>query len=413
MDPTNPASHGRLHALDGLRAVMLLLGLVLHTFVSYQVVSVGAAWPYKDALTTPVADYVVAYIHVFRMPIFFVLAGFFAAMLDLKRGALGMLDNRARRILIPGALALLVLFPLTIGGFAFANAAKLGSVQAGWVAVQRAAESPGFWPPDRVIHLWFLYFLLYFYVLAVALAKVATWLPASWRTWTTDAFGALLQRPVLRVALPALLTAATLLPMQGRLLTYTGFDLYWPGLLAYFVFFAFGWLMYRHHAAMATFMRGAWIQVVASLGLFLVVSITVLPALGNSARQALPPGEADLLATIVRSLMGGLCAWFTFFGTVGLFLRYLNRESPLLRYLVDASYWVYLVHLPIVITIPGLIAGTGLPVALRIAVVLAGTFVLCFASYALFVRSTFIGQALNGRRYARGLPVVSGTPSPT
>jgi peptidoglycan/LPS O-acetylase OafA/YrhL len=134
MDPTNPASHGRLHALDGLRAVMLLLGLVLHTFVSYQVVSAGAAWPYKDALTTPVADYVVAYIHVFRMPIFFVLAGFFAAMLDLKRGALGMLDNRARRILIPGALALLVLFPLTIGGFAFANAAKLGSIQAGWVA---------------------------------------------------------------------------------------------------------------------------------------------------------------------------------------------------------------------------------------------------------------------------------------
>jgi glucan biosynthesis protein C len=404
MTPTVPASHGRLHALDGLRAVMLLLGLVLHTLISYGTLSVGASWPYKDTLTTSVADYVVSYIHVFRMPIFFLLAGFFAAMLDLKRGSSGMLANRARRILIPGAIALLVLNPLTVGGFTFTNVAKLASIPAGWAAVQAAAETSKFWIQNNTLHLWFLYFLLYFYVLAVVLKQIAMWLPQSWRTRTYDLFRALLQRPVLRVVLPALVTAVTLLPMHGTLHTHNQFIPYWPGMIAYFAFFAFGWLMYRHHDVLATFSRGAWLQTGASIGLFLVVTIAVLPALGVPVQKALLRGDLAPLPSAVRSLMGGLCAWLMFFGAAGLFLRYLNRESQVMRYLVDASYWVYLVHLPIVITIPGLIVGTSLPVALRIAIVLAGTVVLTFASYALFVRSTFIGQALNGRRYARGLP---------
>ncbi len=89
------ASHGRMHALDGLRATMMLLGLVLHTAVSYTTVSLGAAWPYDDPATTVVADLGTLFIHVFRMPIFFVLAGFFAAMLYLRRGAAGLIRNRS------------------------------------------------------------------------------------------------------------------------------------------------------------------------------------------------------------------------------------------------------------------------------------------------------------------------------
>ena len=72
----NTTTQERLHALDGLRAVMMLLGLVLHSLDSYTVTDLGGAWPFKDAATSAIADNITRFIHVFRMPVFFVLAGF-------------------------------------------------------------------------------------------------------------------------------------------------------------------------------------------------------------------------------------------------------------------------------------------------------------------------------------------------
>ncbi len=58
---------------------MMLLGLVLHTALNYMVFPNADSWPYKDAQTSTAFDILVAFIHAFRMPTFFVIAGFFAA----------------------------------------------------------------------------------------------------------------------------------------------------------------------------------------------------------------------------------------------------------------------------------------------------------------------------------------------
>ncbi len=94
-----------------------------------------------------------------------------------------------------------------------------------------------------------------------------------------------------------------------------------------------------------------------------------------------------------------------FFGLTGLFMRYLDKPSARIRYVVDASYWVYLIHLPFTIWIPGLLVGTGMSVWFRMLIVLMATTLACFVTYDLFVRSSFVGRVLNGRRYTRGLPV--------
>ncbi|MFA6045680.1 MAG: hypothetical protein WC718_11915 [Phycisphaerales bacterium] len=76
----------RLHALDALRGSMMLLGIVLHSAISFTVTCMGAAWPYKAAQTSALNDPLVFSIHLFRMPTFFVVAGLFAAMLYSRRG---------------------------------------------------------------------------------------------------------------------------------------------------------------------------------------------------------------------------------------------------------------------------------------------------------------------------------------
>lgn len=61
---------------------MTLLGVVLHSGVTYTVADLGSAWSLKDPDTRNVAfDLLGGFIHSFRMPVFFVVAGFFGALL--------------------------------------------------------------------------------------------------------------------------------------------------------------------------------------------------------------------------------------------------------------------------------------------------------------------------------------------
>ena len=93
---------GRLHALDNLRAVMMWLGIVLHVALNH--LSQKSPMPWRDPAQSPVADLVLIFIHSFRMPVFFILAGFLAAMMAEKYGYQVMLRKRARRLALPFAV---------------------------------------------------------------------------------------------------------------------------------------------------------------------------------------------------------------------------------------------------------------------------------------------------------------------
>ena len=92
----------RLYALDNLRAVMMWLGVVLHVAVIYMVAP--SPLPWHDNQSSELADLLVALIHSFRMPVFFILAGFFVTMLVQRRGVRGMLKNRLMRLGLPFVL---------------------------------------------------------------------------------------------------------------------------------------------------------------------------------------------------------------------------------------------------------------------------------------------------------------------
>ena len=49
--------------------------------------------------------------HIFRMSLFFFIAGFFARMMFERKGARGFWSNRAKRILVPLVAGWVVLFP--------------------------------------------------------------------------------------------------------------------------------------------------------------------------------------------------------------------------------------------------------------------------------------------------------------
>lgn len=385
----------RYYALDAIRAAMMLLGLVFHGVISYTEFDFGRGWPYKDAATTELADLLAFFIHVFRMPIFFLLAGFFSALLFRRRGMEGLLHNRLRRIAVPLVVGAFLLVPLSEAGFLFARMTQRAGLSAGFAAVAEGLAEGDLLFPSGTHHLWFLYDLLWFYaaaLLANALLRRAPRLRAS----ADRAFVALLARPRLRPIVLGGLTGLSLMPMGGYFNSSEAFVPYAGELVAYGVFFAFGWLLYLHRQWLPCGQRRAWIQVGLALGTFSLIlpfgDILVPPEHGAAVGDV-------VLGLFLRSMLGGLVVWWLAFGLIGLCQRYADRPSSWVRYVVDASYWVYLVHYPVTIWCVGLLSPLPWSAGLKTAVVIAGAALFGFATYELFVRSTVIGQWLNGRRY--------------
>ena len=79
----------------------------------------------------------------------------------------------------------------------------------------------------------------------------------------------------------------------------------------------------------------------------------------------------------------GLVCWLMLFGIWGVLARYVRKESRVLRYLADASFWIYLVHIPFLVALQSSLADTHLEVILRWGLAVSGTLALALGSYAL------------------------------
>ncbi len=88
---------------------------------------------------------------------------------------------------------------------------------------------------------------------------------------------------------------------------------------------------------------------------------------------------------------------FLVFGVLGLFLAHCDLPNPVIRYLSDASYWIYLVHLPLVLLIGGILSTTALPAALKWVATLTVSTPILLLTYHSCVRFTAIGSLLNGQ----------------
>jgi hypothetical protein len=96
--------------------------------------------------------------------------------------------------------------------------------------------------------------------------------------------------------------------------------------------------------------------------------------------------------------------WIGIYAFLGVFLRYFNKPSATWRYISDGSYWMYIIHLPIVIALAPVLSGINISAELKFAFIFITTSLLCLITYHFLARATFVGACLNGRRYPRVVP---------
>ena len=374
----------RLHALDSLRAVMMLLGLVLHSGLTYGVTDYGQAWSLKDPETTnSVFDLLVAYIHTFRMPVFFVLSGFFGALLFSEKSPRAMLANRLSRVVYPFVLFLFLLWPTVVFAWVFTGASMKGNPQALADAVAVFGNPLVFIPGDTM-HLWFLEYLILF--------SVAGWLFGSFSKGSPTAasqirrcYELIMRSPLARPLLCAAMTFAMLYLMDSTWAEKTGGLIpAWKPLCLHFTFYFFGWLLYDCKGLVPGPIRHDWL----------------LLALAHVA-FAFKIGLHDSPYRVATMAVNALSVWCFVFAVTGLFVRYCAQPSARMRFASDASYWFYLIHLPLTALGAGLLIGSGLPSGIKFALVLGATTSVCWVTYVYLVRGSFVGLFLNGRKYPR------------
>lgn len=120
------AGGGRRGDLDALRGAAMLLGIVLHASMAYFPVP----WPVQDMHQERWLALVYAVIHGFRMPLFFILSGFFTMLVLERRGLRSLLEQRALRIALPLAVSLATILPLNHAVISWAVGRETASVAA-------------------------------------------------------------------------------------------------------------------------------------------------------------------------------------------------------------------------------------------------------------------------------------------
>ena len=105
----------RRYDLDALRAWAMFLGIVLHAAI-FVLPAPERRWPMHDpeAIGDQTYRLIIDAVHGFRMPVFFMLSGFFSALLCRRRGLAAFRKQRLQRVGLPLLIGCLTVIPLTV-----------------------------------------------------------------------------------------------------------------------------------------------------------------------------------------------------------------------------------------------------------------------------------------------------------
>lgn len=379
--------------IDLLRVFAVLLLFPFHTAKVYDPEPWYHVWS-RDLL--PGLQYFTGFVHLWHMPLLFLLAGW-SAVASLRSRTLGaFLRERRRRLLVPLLFGVVFLCPIikyvelrsgiSIGLEGLGAAAWLqqahGTLQAHPLAVAPPFDEsfltflPTFFTPARVTwsHLWFVAYLLVFSVayapLLGRLARGGVALPHP---------GIVLWVPAILLALSEMLLRPQWPGVQTLISDWANVAKYSAYLFAGAILAADPVLEARARAQWApAFVAGAGV----SLLLPLLDSPTLLPAVGSVVAYGLP----------------AVAGWCFVVGTLGLSAR-IARPGPWLAMLAAAAMPIYVLHQLGVVLAAWWIDPLPLSITARLVLILLASVAAVLVFYLLVVRRVrWLAAALGSKK---------------
>ncbi|WP_208114888.1 acyltransferase family protein [Roseateles toxinivorans] len=335
-------STGRDASLDAARGCLMMLGIVLHSASIY---AVNGNWLIVGRERSYAFDLLVGAIHVFRMPAFFFVSGYFFALALSKMSAREVAIQRMQRLLVP------LLF-----SFATLNVLQVihSDVYHGRWWLQRL--STGQVP---VYHLWFLVDLIVFtatLLVLMPILKRVRWFDS---VPVPTPFGLLLGLSgfsFLTVAL-ARLTPFAYDSVAGLA---TLFDL-----ATYGPYFAGGALL---------FVRRDWLVIFLQTPIYFSIAAVPLAVFIHQSLDSLSRWQAEGMLAFCQVLV-----WVSIAGVLRLFRKFFFKATSFTTFLAEASYTIFLFHHLLVAVVGVMLMPFDMPAGINFALCV----VIVFASTAL------------------------------
>ncbi|MDG2467954.1 MAG: acyltransferase family protein [Pirellulaceae bacterium] len=391
-------SSERLNGFDALRAFVLLLGLVIHAAMPFLEPPVQV-WAVIEPVRHVGLILVVMAIHAFRLQVFFLLSGFFAALLIEKRGLRSFVMNRVRRIVVPFIFCVVLVVPLLqlLMVLGYQGRPEAGFMQVGSLIVDVTAYrssvsdfflSGAFIWNMTLFHFWFLYYLillLLIWLFGLGVVSVLRLRPLIMR------FAGVVLASRFLILMLVTCSALAMIPMHLWQVD-TPFSMI-PDravLFYYLVFFGVGYSLFAFPARV-THMRIYWRR-------YLLVSLLVFPlmiflqTLGPNPQNHPYDHRLELPALWVYSLF----SWCMVFGLVGSFASQFAAPRVWVRTISDSAYWQYIAHLPVLLGLQLILIQFHWPILIKLFLQIAITFSFLLVIYRWLIRGSIIGRMLNG-----------------
>ena len=381
----------RFHGLDALRGFAMLLGIVLHAALPYM--NIGDLWP-SDNSSSHVIKVIFEFIHIWRMPLFFVLAGFFANLIVSQNAWKSWYQNRFLRIFLV-AIIFIPVMSLTIPWiFAYGKSGEI-------LFFYSNAGQPH--------HLWFLWHLIiivtfvailrFIYVQFLRLRNILNRMGLSFVGNILHKCRLILSVVLFRSKVPVSLIALLFLiniPMQGELIANP---------MATGLYFALGFSLYGN-SSLFEFLKSRF-QYYFFVGLtgfvmlmFLQFNNQILDiyALDETISGKEYWGLISEAFLHLSVLLKTICAILFSYAFIGLAESRFSAYSSKLRFVSDGSYWIYLIHLPVVSFLTFSMFKIPVWIEIKFFVAIIVSAIIGLITYKYLVRSTLIGVLLNGKR---------------
>lgn len=399
------SSASRLHALDNLRALLALLGIPFHACLllllvsSHTVVNNLDLYPliHRAPFAHAVLFLTVFFIHLFRMPAFFLLAGFFAHFIYARNTVRKFLTNRLLRIGLPLLFIMIWLYPSYLNGVLI-SAVHQSVVQHQSMSSLFLSHLKNDWVQgatwrilDNTRDAWFLDYLLWCYLITLLLLFIKSLHPLTKLKQTVNhCVGQCLFTRARYILLPLVLTALMMTAHPSVWLV--AYDIHLRPdltLLAFYgVWYFLGWWLWHNHPDFSAFLKNPGTQLLGAVITYIAYLTLYLHFAETTYVIAHGLGLFFYMLTMVLSV----------FGVVGLAWRYLNHAQAWLRYISASAYWVYLVQIPILLISIPLLALTHMPFWLQCIANTVLCFFLCLSSYHVLVRATWLKYIIGGKK---------------
>ena len=307
------------------------------------------------------------FISSWRMPLFFLLSGFFAVLVLERKGTLQFLKDRFIRVGLT-CLVFSSLYDISDGKFDYTT-----------------------------LHLWFLYELMILVLVFSLLYKFKIIKDLLCMKVPPKLFFILALWLILTVPLAYILNHWWH-PLALKAST-SYFDLKIGNLLYYFSYFLVGVILYSNQNIFMKLKNTKTILILINLSIFAFflrlysdhLTIGQADNLRNVAQM-----QFDPMLVFFNACMIGMNSILFCFLFIGLASKFIQSDSSIIRWFVELSYPIYIIHIIPVTMMSAVFYHVGLSQFSMLSLAVISGFLICVILYYVFIKFTPLNWLING-----------------